>query len=286
MRSKVSDHCPTPPPASPSLATRGRFRRRRPTLRRSPPLVAAAAGDRPAAAARGCAEAGVPASPPLSSPLLSAPSLELHARVAHPFLPRRRRSAPVAGDQIRRWGHRIWLAPGRICSRLGGRRRAYPVASVVPAPPPSCLWGGRPSRGRLPVRGAAARACLARWRAALAAAAGACLARRRRLLTRGSALVLGGLWPGGHRRRSAQGPGCASGGCVVAVARPGVVACCACGSSAPPPLVPGRAAVLDVHVLGSAAGPPVGSSALCRSSAFGFREGLGEGESLSLLADQ
>ena len=212
----------------------------------------------------------------------AAPSLELHARVAHPFLPRRRRSAPVAGDQIRRWGHRIWLAPGRICSR----RRAYPVASVVLAPPTSCLWGGRPSRGRLPVRGAAARACLARWRAALAAAAGACLARRRRLLTRGSALVLGGLWPGGHRRRSALGPGCASGGCVVAVARPGVVACCACGSSAPPPLVPGWAAVLDVHVLGSAAGPPVGSSALCRSSAFGFREGLGEGESLSLLADQ
>jgi len=59
-----------------------------------------------------------------------------------------------------------------------------------------------------------------------------------------------------------------------------------CGSSAPPPLVPGRAAVLDVHVLGSAAGPPMGSSALCRSSAFGFREGLGEGESLGLLADQ
>ena len=245
-----------------------------------PPPLATGLRRRPAAAPK-------PACPlPLPSPLLSAPSLELHARVAHPFLPRRRRSAPVAGDQIRRWGHRIWLAPGRICSRLGGRRRAYPVASVVPAPPPSCLWGGRPSRGRLPVRGAAARACLARWRAALAAAAGACLARRRRLLTRGSALVLGGLWPGGHRRRSALGPGCASGGCVVAVARPGVVACCACGSSAPPPLVPGRAAVLDVHVLGFAASPPVGSSALCRSSAFGFREGLGEGESLGLLADQ
>jgi len=67
---------------------------------------------------------------------------------------------------------------------------------------------------------------------------------------------------------------------------PWVVACCACGGSAPPPLVPGRAAVLDVHVLGFAASPPVGSSALCRSSAFGFREGLGEGESLGLLADQ
>ncbi|XP_039793082.1 uncharacterized protein LOC120659087 [Panicum virgatum] len=45
-------------------------------------------------------------------------------------------------------------------------------------------------------------------------------------------------------------------------------------------------AVLDVRALGSAAGPPAGSSTLCRSSAFGFGEGSGGGESLGLLADQ
>ena len=86
------------------------------------------------------------------------------------------------------------------------------------------------------------------------------------------------------------GQGYASDGRVVAVARPGLwfatLVATLAAVAAPPPLVPGRATILDVWALGSAAGPLAGFSALCRSSVFGFGEGLGGAESLGLLADQ